>query len=134
MAALANILPLLAYLLIPGSNLAGRYHSSFSYKHACNNLPTFSGNLKSSKDAETVELCDSENSSGLDDDSSECNNKEDGSYESHKVLALACFFFCKMCAGLASQSYWTLGIAYMDDNVKTQAAAAVIGKTHCNVT
>ena len=25
------------------------------------------------------------------------------------------------------QSYWTLGIAYMDDNVKTGAAAAVIG-------
>ena len=56
-----------------------------------------------------------------------CSKDNASSHEANKVLALACFFVCKLCAGLASQAYWTLGIAYMDDNVKSGAAAAVIG-------
>ena len=44
-----------------------------------------------------------------------------------KTFALGSFFIAKLAAGLASQTYWTCGIAYMDDNVKNIAAPAILG-------
>ena len=35
-----------------------------------------------------------------------------------KYFALSCFFLCKLCSGIAQQAYWTIGLAYMDDNVR----------------
>ena len=93
-AAIANILPLLAFLLVPR---------------------TGSSQVQSTKGSQ-VQLCDANRDSKEED----CTEQDESPFDTNKIIALSCFFVCKLCAGLASQSYWTLGIAYMDDNVKTR--------------
>ena len=87
-AALANFLPLLAFLLVPSTYVKSGITED-----------------------EDVELCSTSQDQGKDD----C---PPGGLDWGKVLALGCFFVCKLCSGVAQQAYWTLGLAYMDDNIK----------------
>ena len=98
-AALSNFLPLLAYLCIPSSYVDIQIGER------------------------EVKLCDEKPS--IED--GECLAENMAPADWRKTFALGLFFVTKLSAGLASQTYWTLGIAYMDDNVRNMAAPAVLG-------
>ena len=100
-AALANFLPLLAFLVVPSTYVRT--------------------GIVSSRD---VELCSA--GPGVDEEE-DCDQEEAVQTDPGKVLALGCFFVCKLCSGVAQQAYWTLGLAYMDDNVRLTSAPAVLG-------
>ena len=70
-----------------------------------------------------VKLCDS----SLEANSEVCYAEHSAPADWKKALALGSFFVAKLAANLASQTYWTLGIAYMDDKVKNIAAPAILG-------
>ena len=83
-AALANFLPLLAFLIVPS-----RYVKS-----------GITGD-------EDVELCSSSRDQGEDD--CDAGGLQDVRPDWGKMVALGCFFVCKLCSGVAQQAYWTLG-------------------------
>ena len=100
-AALANFLPLLAWLVVASTHVTTQITST-----------------------EDVELCRGPHLAGEGED---CQETDPTSVEPGKVFALGCFFVCKLCSGVAQQAYWTLGLAYMDDNVQLTSAPAVLG-------
>ena len=100
-AALANFLPLLAWLVVASRHVTTQISSS-----------------------EDVELCRGPHLAGEGED---CQETDPAGVEPGKVFALGCFFVCKLCSGVAQQAYWTLGLAYMDDNVELRSAPAVLG-------
>ena len=100
-AALANLLPLLAWLAVPSSY-----------------APTAIAR-------DRVELCPGAGAG--QEDSCEAGAGAGQPADHGKLLALGCFFVCKLCSGVAQQAYWTLGLAYMDDSVAARSAPAVLG-------
>ena len=96
-AALANLLPVLAWLAVPGSYVSSEIRAG------------------------EAELC-----GGAGPGEPECGDSEQAR-DWGKLAALACFFLCKLCSGVAQQAYWTIGLAYMDDNVTNTSAPAVLG-------
>ena len=102
-AALANLLPLLAWLAVPTTY-----------------APTAVAR-------DRVELCPGAGAGAGQEDSCEAGAGQRQQPDHGKLLALGCFFVCKLCSGVAQQAYWTLGLAYMDDSVAARSAPAVLG-------
>ena len=90
-AALANFLPFLTFLLIPTSYVE-----------------------KTISDGANADFC----VMNRDTETDSCDEAEQQTKDLGKIFALICFFICKLCAGVAQQTYWTIGLAYMDDNVR----------------
>ena len=78
-AALANMLPLLAFLLVP-----------------CNYVSKIID--------DDLELCTDD-----DREAPDCSEEEAETRDWGKLFALGCFFVCKLCSGVAQQAYWTIG-------------------------
>ena len=97
--AFAGLLPVVTFLLIPGAQQI----------------------KKISPQNATELLCHSEATERENDQES------DGSYGSRQIFTLAIFFVAKLMMGVASATYWTLGVSYMVDAISPVMAPAALG-------
>ena len=99
--AIAGLLPLLAFLTIPEVEQE-----------------------QVQEEKEEVELCLKENSREALIEGASANAAVLGVTQ---IAALGLFFLCKLMMGVASATYWTLGVSYMVDAISPMAVPAALG-------